>query len=64
MQTFVLAPKDPKTFYVLNDIFRYQDETYPEYEEEEVEGMYLLCIKMQFVLVFTGQPCCGIFVFL
>ncbi|XP_076455388.1 ras GTPase-activating protein-binding protein 2-like isoform X2 [Babylonia areolata] len=39
MQTFVLAPKCAKRYFVLNDIFRYQDEVFPDEEEaEEAEG--------------------------
>lgn len=37
MQTFVLAPKCAKRYFVLNDIFRYQDEVFPDEEEAEVE---------------------------
>ncbi|XP_053594029.1 ras GTPase-activating protein-binding protein 1 [Microplitis demolitor] len=35
-QTFVLAARAPKTYYVLNDIFRYQDLGFPD-EEVELE---------------------------
>lgn len=35
MQTFVLAQKEPKKYNVFNDIFRYQDETFEDTENEE-----------------------------
>lgn len=36
MQTFVLAPGDvPKKYYVHNDIFRYQDDVFPEENSDE-----------------------------
>ena len=34
MQTFVLALKTPKQYYVSNDIFRYQDEIFHDYDDE------------------------------
>jgi Ras GTPase-activating protein-binding protein 1 len=34
MQTFVLAPRQPKKYYVQNDIFRYQDEVFDEGSDE------------------------------
>ena len=34
MQTFVLAPKNIKNYYVINDIFRYQDEVIDETTED------------------------------
>lgn len=37
MQTFVLAPQSPKKYYVHNDIFRYQDEVFPD-SESDVEN--------------------------
>ena len=37
-QTFVLAAQAPKTYYVHNDIFRYQDLGFPDDEEAELEG--------------------------
>lgn len=37
-QTFVLAAQAPKTYYVHNDIFRYQDLGFPDDEEDELEG--------------------------
>lgn len=36
-QTFVLAIQAPKTYYVHNDIFRYQDLIFPD--EEEADGV-------------------------
>ncbi|KAL8571843.1 hypothetical protein ACOMHN_033370 [Nucella lapillus] len=36
MQTFVLAPKCPKRYFVQNDIFRYQDEVF--YDEDGPDG--------------------------
>lgn len=39
MQTFVLAQQDPKKYNVYNDIFRYQDETFEDTENDEtVDG--------------------------
>ena len=35
MQTFVLAPRQPKKFYVQNDIFRYQDEVFDDVSDED-----------------------------
>lgn len=35
MQTFVLAPRQPKKYYVQNDIFRYQDEVFDEGSDED-----------------------------
>ncbi|CAF1558380.1 unnamed protein product [Rotaria magnacalcarata] len=35
MQTFVLAPRQPKKFYVQNDIFRYQDEVFEDVSDED-----------------------------
>ncbi|KAG1675070.1 Ras GTPase-activating protein-binding protein 1 [Nymphon striatum] len=35
MQTFVLALQSPKKYYVLNDIFRYQDEVFSDEEGDE-----------------------------
>lgn len=35
MQTFVLAPREPKKYYVQNDIFRYQDEVFDEQSDED-----------------------------
>ncbi|CAF4762367.1 unnamed protein product, partial [Rotaria magnacalcarata] len=35
MQTFVLAPRQPKKFYVQNDIFRYQDEVFEDASDED-----------------------------
>ncbi|XP_011303009.1 ras GTPase-activating protein-binding protein 2 [Fopius arisanus] len=37
-QTFVLAAQAPKTYYVHNDIFRYQDLGFPDEEEGELES--------------------------
>ncbi|KAL6427673.1 hypothetical protein ACFW04_008851 [Cataglyphis niger] len=37
-QTFVLAVQAPKTYYVHNDIFRYQDLIFPEEDEADVSG--------------------------
>ena len=37
MQTFVLAPQTAKKYYVHNDIFRYQDEVFPDESEDEGE---------------------------
>lgn len=37
-QTFVLAVQAPKTYYVHNDIFRYQDVIFPEDDEADVSG--------------------------
>jgi hypothetical protein len=34
MQTFVLAPRQPKKYYVQNDIFRYQDEVFDDGSDE------------------------------
>lgn len=34
MQTFVLAPRQPKKYYVQNDIFRYQDEVFEDGSDE------------------------------
>lgn len=41
MQTFVLAPQNPKQYYVHNDIFRYQDEVFQDsYDsEDEIEQL-------------------------
>ncbi|KZC06771.1 PREDICTED: ras GTPase-activating protein-binding protein 2 [Dufourea novaeangliae] len=38
-QTFVLAIQAPKTYYVHNDIFRYQDLIFPDEEEADVAGV-------------------------
>lgn len=38
-QTFVLAIQAPKTYYVHNDIFRYQDLIFPDEEEADVGGV-------------------------
>ncbi|XP_057313957.1 ras GTPase-activating protein-binding protein 1-like [Hydractinia symbiolongicarpus] len=39
MQTFVLAQQEPKKYNVFNDIFRYQDETFEDTENDEtVDG--------------------------
>ncbi len=38
VQTFVLAPKSPKKYYVHNDIFRYQDEDLAESEVNDSTG--------------------------
>ncbi|XP_017798747.1 PREDICTED: ras GTPase-activating protein-binding protein 1 [Habropoda laboriosa] len=38
-QTFVLAIQAPKTYYVHNDIFRYQDLIFPDEEEADVGGI-------------------------
>lgn len=38
-QTFVLAIQAPKTYYVHNDIFRYQDLIFPDEEETDVGGI-------------------------
>lgn len=38
-QTFVLAIQAPKTYYVHNDIFRYQDLIFPDEEETDVGGV-------------------------
>lgn len=38
-QTFVLAAQAPKTYYVHNDIFRYQDLGFPDEEENELEAV-------------------------
>ncbi|CAF1408497.1 unnamed protein product [Rotaria sordida] len=35
MQTFVLAPRQPKKYYVQNDIFRYQDEVFDDVSDED-----------------------------
>ncbi|CAF0972394.1 unnamed protein product [Adineta steineri] len=35
MQTFVLAPRQPKKYYVQNDIFRYQDEVFDDGSDED-----------------------------
>lgn len=35
MQTFVLAPREPKKYYVQNDIFRYQDEVFEDQSDED-----------------------------
>ena len=35
MQTFVLAPREPKKYYVQNDIFRYQDEVFDDQSDED-----------------------------
>lgn len=35
MQTFVLAQQEPKKYHVFNDIFRYQDETFEDTENDE-----------------------------
>lgn len=35
MQTFVLAQQEPKKYHVVNDIFRYQDETFEDTENDE-----------------------------
>ncbi|UJR21593.1 hypothetical protein I4U23_024675 [Adineta vaga] len=35
MQTFVLAPRLPKKYYVQNDIFRYQDEVFDDGSDED-----------------------------
>lgn len=37
-QTFVLAVQAPKTYYVHNDIFRYQDLIFPDEDEADVSG--------------------------
>merc|ERR1719365_473756 len=37
MQTFVLAPQSPKKYYVINDIFRYQDEVFSDVDDD-LEG--------------------------
>lgn len=37
-QTFVLAVQAPKTYYVHNDIFRYQDMIFPDEDEADVSG--------------------------
>lgn len=37
-QTFVLAVQAPKTYYVHNDIFRYQDVIFPDEDEADVSG--------------------------
>ncbi len=37
MQTFVLAPRQPKKYYVQNDIFRYQDEVFDDGSDEPDE---------------------------
>lgn len=37
MQTFVLALQSPKKYYVHNDILRYQDEVFPDEEENDVQ---------------------------
>jgi Nuclear transport factor 2 (NTF2) domain len=34
MQTFVLAPRQPKKYYVQNDIFRYQDEVFDDASDD------------------------------
>ena len=39
MQTFVLAPKNIKNYYVINDIFRYQDEVFDETTEDTSTGI-------------------------
>ncbi|XP_076686204.1 ras GTPase-activating protein-binding protein 2 [Andrena cerasifolii] len=38
-QTFVLAIQAPKTYYVHNDIFRYQDLIFPDEEEVDAGGV-------------------------
>lgn len=38
-QTFVLAAQAPRTYYVHNDIFRYQDLGFPDEEEGDLEGV-------------------------
>lgn len=38
-QTFVLAIQAPKTYYVHNDIFRYQDLIFPDEEETDASGV-------------------------
>ena len=35
MQTFVLAPRQPKKYYVQNDIFRYQDEVFDDVSDDD-----------------------------
>ena len=35
MQTFVLAPREAKKYYVQNDIFRYQDEVFEDVSDED-----------------------------
>uniref|UniRef100_T1IUM5 Ras GTPase-activating protein-binding protein 2 n=1 Tax=Strigamia maritima TaxID=126957 RepID=T1IUM5_STRMM len=37
MQTFVLAQQSPRRYYVHNDIFRYQDEIFPEDEDTDTK---------------------------
>ena len=37
MQTFVLTPQSPNKYYVRNDIFRYQDEIFPDDNENSLE---------------------------
>lgn len=34
MQTFVLAPQSPKKYFVMNDIFRYQDEVFGNRDQQ------------------------------
>ncbi|CAF0970800.1 unnamed protein product [Adineta ricciae] len=45
MQTFVLAPRQPKKYYVQNDIFRYQDEVFDdgsdEVDEDDRSGSHI-----------------------
>ena len=38
LQTFVLAPLGHNKFYVRNDIFRYQDEIFPDEDEYSEPG--------------------------
>ncbi|CAF0962240.1 unnamed protein product [Didymodactylos carnosus] len=38
MQTFVLAPRSPKKYYVQNDIFRYQDEVFDDQSDDDRES--------------------------
>lgn len=37
MQTFILVPQTPKKYYVMNDIFRYQDEVFQDESDPETE---------------------------
>jgi len=38
MQTFVLAPQSPKKYYVINDIFRYQDDVFSDDENDDADA--------------------------
>lgn len=52
MQTFVLAPQGEKQYYVHNAVFRYQDEVFPEDEDDDTHAMDLHATE----IVENGAP--------